>query len=46
MSARVLTINSANAVRTINKGLCIAQTSIIAESPEARFASGGLMWLR
>jgi len=32
MIARVLTANNATAVRTINKGLCIA-TSITAEPP-------------
>jgi hypothetical protein len=40
MSARALTINSATAVRTINKGLCIARTSTAADPPEAHFASG------
>jgi hypothetical protein len=40
MRARALTINSTNAVRTINKGLCIAQTSTTPDPPGAHFASG------
>ena len=43
MSARALTINSTNAVKTINKGLCIAQTSTTAKSPEAHFARAGFI---
>jgi hypothetical protein len=40
MSARALMAKSTIAVRTINKGLCIAQTSTTPDPPGAHFASG------
>jgi hypothetical protein len=43
MRARALTINSTNAVRTINKGLCIAQTSTTTKFPEGHFARAGFI---